>query len=186
MKTENIENYLNSFARQVVKESREFLSRSKDSKGKSRGSTALGNSIRATVSTDPNGFSVKFFMSDYGTFLDKGVKGTNSNYIENKDTDYSYTTKQPPTSIIEKWIKKKGIRGRVNKDWKSAGNRGGQFIKDKSLAFLIARSIKKKGIKSVSFFTTPFSIKYKELQDNFLKQFSKDVTTYITTFTKNK
>ena len=185
MKTENIENYLNSFARQVVKESKALLE-------KDKGNTALGNSIRATVSTDPNGFSVKFFMSDYGTFIDKGVSGNKkktsyTNYKGKKESSpYSYTTKQPPTSIIEKWIKKKGIRGRVNKNWKSAGKRGGQFIKDKAFAFLIARSIKAKGIKSVSFFSKPLGINYKELQDNFLKQFSKDVTTYITTFTKHK
>jgi hypothetical protein len=185
MKTENLERYLNSFANNVVKESKALLE-------KDKGDTALGGSIRATVTSDQNGFSVKFFMADYGTFLDKGVSGNEKkrSFINYKgmseSSPYSYKTKQPPTSIIEKWIKKKGIRGRVNKDWKSAGKRGGQFIKDKAFAFLIARSIKAKGIKSVSFFSKPLGINYKELQDNFLKQFSKDVTTYITTFTKNK
>ena len=68
MKTENLERYLSSFANQVVSDSKAIL-RSK------KGATALGNTIRATVTTDPNGFSVKFYMADYGTFLDKGVSG---------------------------------------------------------------------------------------------------------------
>ena len=176
MKTENIENYLNSFARQVVKESQSLLE-------KDKGNTALGKSIRATVSTDPNGFSVKFFMADYGTFIDKGVSGNKvkrsfTNYKGKKESSpYSYTTKQPPSRVLDKWIVKKGIAPRDKK---------GRFVSRKSISFLIARSIKAKGIKSVSFFSKPLGINYKDLQDNFLKQFSKDVTTYITTFTKHK
>ena len=49
MKTKNLENYLNLFANNVVKDSEKLLSSAK-------GSTALGNSIRAKVSEDVNGF----------------------------------------------------------------------------------------------------------------------------------
>jgi hypothetical protein len=185
MKTKNLENYLNLFANNVVKDSERLLYSEK-------GNTALGQSIRAIVEKEANGFSVKFYMSDYGTFVDKGVSGkkakrsfTNIKHTK-ESSPYKYTNKQPPTGIIEKWIKKKGIRGRVNKDWKSAGNRGGQFIKDKAFAFLVARSIKEKGIKSTSFFQKPLGLWYDKLQDDFLKIFAKDVTTYLTTFTKHK
>ena len=123
-------------------------------------------------------------MADYGTFLDKGVKGTKSNYIENSKTDYSYKNKQPPSGIIEKWIKKKGIKGRVDKKWKSAGNKGGQFITHKSLAFLIARSIKQKGIKSLSFFQKPLGVEYEKLKKDILDVLKLDIQNYITTYTK--
>ena len=68
MKTDNIERYLESFGRNVVKDSENLLHSKK-------GSTALGKSIRFKVETTPTGFSTKFYMDDYGTFLDKGVSG---------------------------------------------------------------------------------------------------------------
>ena len=184
MKAPSLENFLKTFAKKVVKDSQESLAASKDSQGNSRGDTALGKSIRFEVVPTATGFDTKFYMADYGTFLDKGVKGTKSNYIENSKTDYSYKNKQPPSGIIEKWIKKKGIKGRVDKKWKSAGNKGGQFITHKSLAFLIARSIKQKGIKSLSFFQKPLGVEYEKLKEQILDVLKVDIQNYITTYTK--
>ena len=175
MKTQNIERYLNSFGKYIVQQSRTNLTKGSKKYGTHNVTGKLYKSINFKVTTDANGFSVKFYMSKYGTFLDKGVKGTNSNYIENKDTNYSYKTKQPPTSIIEKWIKKRGIKGRVDKDWKSAGNKGGQFISHKSLAFLISRSIKMKGIKSTSFFQRPMQLGLKRFSKDLLGAIKEDV-----------
>jgi|TARA_R100000084_G_scaffold53427_1_gene22442 hypothetical protein len=174
MKTENLERYLNSFANQVVKESKAILQRQK-------GKTALASSIKTTVTTDPNGYSVKFYMADYGTFVDKGVSGNKTkrsftNYKgQNESSPYRYTNKQPPSGILDKWSVRKGIAPRDEK---------GRFIKRKSLIFLIARSIKSKGIQGISFFQKPLGINYKDLQKNLLKEFKEDVSTYITTFTK--
>ncbi|MBP93867.1 MAG: hypothetical protein CMC55_07105 [Flavobacteriaceae bacterium] len=184
MKVPSLENFLKTFAKKVVKDSQEILAASKDSQGNSRGDTALGKSIRFEVVPTATGFDTKFYMADYGTFLDKGVKGTKSNYIENSKTNYSYKNKQPPSGIIEKWIKKKGIKGRVDKKWKSAGNKGGQFITHKSLAFLIARSIKQKGIKSLSFFQKPLGVEYEKLKEQILDVLKVDIENYITTYTK--
>jgi hypothetical protein len=186
METKNLENFLKSFGDNVVKEAKANLAASKDSMGKARGNTALGQSIRVEVVPTATGFSTQFYMLDYGEYLDKGVRGTKSNYIENSKTDYSYTTKQPPSGIIEKWIKRKGIKGRVDKDWKSAGNRGGQFITNKSLAFLIARSVKQKGIKSLSFFQKPLGFYYKELKEDMVKELKLDIESYLTTFYRPK
>ena len=174
MKTENLERYLNSFANQVVKESKAILQ-------KQKGKTALASSIKTTVTTDPNGYSVKFYMADYGTFVDKGVSGNKTkrsftNYKgQNESSPYRYTNKQPPSGILDKWSVRKGIAPRDEK---------GRFIKRKSLVFLIARSIKSKGIQGISFFQKPLGINYKDLQKNLLKEFKEDVSTYITTFTK--
>ena len=176
MKTENIENYLNSFGKYIVKQSRTNLT-----KGKKNVSNDLYKSIRFRVVTDAKGFSLNFYMADYGTFIDKGVSGTKvkQKYKNYKGitipSPYKYTTKQPPTGLIEKWIKKRGIRGRVNKDWKGAGNRGGQFIKDKAFAFLIARSIKMKGIKSTSFFQRPLQLGLKNFGKDLLKNVKEDI-----------
>ena len=178
MKTENLERYLNSFASNVLKDSKRILQSAK-------GSTKLASSLRTEVSPDPNGFSVRFYMADYGTFVDKGVSG-NKNKISYSDgnkiksSPYRYTTKAPPIDILSKWIKKKGIkpkglgRGRDKKT--------GQFLS--GFAYLISKKIKREGIKSLSFFSKPLGINYKDLQEKLLKEFKKDVSTYITTFTK--
>ena len=162
MKTDNIERYLNSFGKNVVKGSKDILQADK-------GSTALANSIRFEVVKTPEGFSTKFYMDDYGTFLDKGVSGNKKkqSYTDyegkTKTSPYSYTTKQPPSKVLDKWIVRRGIAPR---------DKGGRFISRKSISFLIARSIKVNGIKSTSFFQRPLELG--------LKQFGKDLLGNVT------
>ena len=147
MDTKNIERYLNSFGKQVVNRAKGGLQKAKG------GGSALEQSISFKVVTDADGFSVQFYMEDYGTFVDKGVSGTKvsqsfkdyKNQI--KTSPYKYTTKQPPAGILAKWIKKKGIKGRDKKS--------GRFISHLSLAYIIGRKIKRDGIKGLSFFQKP-------------------------------
>jgi|TARA_R110000803_G_scaffold46423_3_gene97415 hypothetical protein len=176
--TKAIENYLNSFGRQVVKESQELLQ-------KQKGSTSLGESIRFTVTKEDGGFSTKFYMEDYGKFLDKGVSGNEkkqsyTNYDGKKlsSPGKGYTTKHPPTGILEKWIKRKGLKGRDKKS--------GRFITNKSFAFAIAKSIQKKGIKSLSFFQKPFGLRFKELEKDFLKILTIDIRSNLVEFYRPK
>ena len=131
MKTDNLEKYLNSFGKQVVNRAKGGLQKAKG------GGSDLEKSIRFEIIKDNDGFTVQFFMSSYGTFVDKGVSGTQTkrrykNY-ENKvvSSPYKYTNKQPPPGILAKWIKKKGIKGRDKKS--------GRFISNMSLAFIIVR-----------------------------------------------
>lgn len=179
MKLENIERYLDSFADNVIKQSKKTLASSK-------GDSALGKSIKSKITKDSNGYSVKFFMFDYGKYLDEGVSGnkTKQSFIDYKGkktlSSYKYTTKGPPIDILSKWIKKKGIqpkglgRGRSKKT--------GQFVS--GFAYLISKKIKREGIKSISFFQQPLGIEYKKLKKNLLKMLSSDIQTYLTTFTK--
>ena len=68
MKTKNIQKYLESFAKKVLKKS-EIILKSK------KGSTNLAGTLRAKVEKEKQVFAVKFYMADYGTFVDKGVSG---------------------------------------------------------------------------------------------------------------
>ena len=61
----------------------------------------------------------------------------------------------PPPRAFDKWIKQKGMKGRDAKT--------GRFITDKTLTFLIARSVFQKGIKASMFFTKPFQKHFKTL-----------------------
>ena len=151
MKTKNIERYLESFGKYLVKQARTNLT-----KGKKNVNKDLYNSIKFKIEESTDGFSLKIFMLGYGKFVDKGVSG-NAKIRKYKDykgqviqSPYKYTNKRPPVGILEKWIRAWGLRGRVDKEWESAGNRGGQFISTKSFAFLISRSIQKNGIKDLA------------------------------------
>ena len=177
MDTQNLERYLDSFGRQVVKDAKANLQ-------KAKGNTALGESIRFKVVPTEQGFSTQFYMADYGTFLDKGVSGTNKKKTfedykgTKRSSPYKYTTKQPPTGVIDKWVVRKGLKGSRDKE--------GRFIKRKSMVFLIARSIKRNGIKSLSFFQKPLGLGYEKLQKQMLKELKLDIQTYLTTFYRPK
>jgi hypothetical protein len=175
MKTPSLENFLKTFGNKVVDDAKKSLQ-------KQKGDTALGKSIRFKVVPTATGFDTMFYMNDYGTYLDEGVSGTKVKRSftdakgKTRKSSYSYTNKQPPSSIIEKWIKKKGIKGRSSKT--------GRFITNKSLSFLIARSIKIKGLKSLSFFQKPLGVEYKKLKEQILDVLKLDIQNYITTYTK--
>ena len=181
MDTTNIENYLKSFGQNVVDDSKKLLYSEK-------GSTALGKSIRFKVVKTASGFSTKFYMDEYGTFLDKGVSGNKKkqSYKDSKgktvSSPYSYTTKGPPIDILSKWIKRKGIKPKGLGRGRSKNT--GQFIS--GFAYLISKKIKREGIKSLSFFQKPLSLWYDRLQDDFLKILKLDIQTYLTTFYRPK
>ena len=172
MKTENIERYLNSFGKQVVNRAKGNIQKAKG------GGTALEQSIRFEVITDADGFTVQFYMADYGTFVDKGVSG-NKKQQKFKDyknkvitSPYKYTTKQPPSGVLDKWVVRKGIAPRDEE---------GRFIKRKSLVFLIARKIKRDGIKGISFFQKPLALGLKQFGKDLLSNVKEDIIAGLTT-----
>tara|TARA_R110002126_G_scaffold755_2_gene4744 strand:+ start:54 stop:602 length:549 start_codon:yes stop_codon:yes gene_type:complete len=161
MDTKNIENYLNSFGKQVV-------NRSKGNLQKAKKGGKLEESIKFEVVPDGDGFIVQFFMNNYGQFVDKGVSGTQTKrtFKDYKGrtikSPYSYKNSkghsQPPSSALDKWVVRKGIAPR---------DASGKFMKRKTLTYLIARSIGRKGIQGISFFQKPLGLG--------LKQFGKDL-----------
>ena len=175
MDTDNLQRYLDSFGKQVVKDANGILNSQK-------GNTALSKSIRFEVEKDSQGFTTKFYMLDYGTFVDKGVSGNKikRGYINTEgfaaSTPYSYKSKQPPANILAKWVAKKGLKGRDKKT--------GRYISNMSLAFLIARKIKRDGIQGISFFQKPLGIRYGELKTKLLNVLKLDIEMYLTTYTK--
>ena len=167
MNTDNIERYLNSFGKQVVNRAKGGLQKAKG------GGTALENSISFEVIKESDGFTIQFYMNNYGKFLDKGVSGTKvkqqyKNYEGKRiSSPFKYTNKQPPPGILSKWISKKGIKGRDKKT--------GRFISNMSLAFIIGRAIKRDGIKSLSFFQKPLGLGLKQFGKDLLGNVAEDI-----------
>ena len=160
---------MEKYAKYVVQQAR-----SKLSKGKNNASKQLYNSLNYDIKQNRSsggqfatGYNAEFYMEEYGAYQDLGVHGAKSSYIENRKSPFRYTAKQPPTKAFDKWIKTKGIKGRDKKT--------GRFITDQSLKFLIARSIKNKGIRATLFFTKPFEAGINKYGDEIAGGFGDDI-----------
>ena len=187
MATTNIERYLESFAKQVVRDAKINLARGK-------GNTDLSSSIRFKMVNTFDGIQIQFLMSEYGSYVDKGVKGKGGEIKTGKTAGrYGgrryYTTwkgkrKDSPfkfgsgtgakgglTKGLFQWIKKKGIKGRDKK---------GRFISHKSLSIAMAKSIYIRGIHGISFFQKSFGKNYKYFAIDFLKSLKEDILDNIT------
>ena len=165
---ENVQKELNRFAKYVVTQSRANLTRQKKNASKQ-----LWQSIDYDLKVSKNSFQLDFLMEDYGIFQDKGVSGTEKKY----NTPYKYTNKMPPPSKMDKWIVKRNLKGVRGKD--------GKFISRKSLQFMIARSIYKKGIKPSLFFTKPFKKAFKNINEDLIEAYKLDVQKLIKTTIKD-
>ena len=175
MDTNNIENYLNSFGKQVVNRSKANLQRA-GKRGK------LEQSIKFEVIKDADGFTVQFFISSYGQYVDKGVSGTQTKrtFKDYKSktikSPYSYKNSkghsQPPSKALDEWVVRKGIAPR---------DASGKFMKRKTITFLIARSIGRNGIQGISFFQKPLGLGLKQFGKDLLGNVKEDIINSLTT-----
>ena len=157
----NVEDELNAFRKHVITEARKNLTRNKKNASKT-----LYNDMNSFLKVSKNSFELGFEMPIYGQFQDQGVSGVKKKY----NTPFSYTNKQPPAQVFEAWIKRKGIKGR---------DKRGRFITNKSLSYLIARSVFNNGIKPSLFFTRPFELAYKRLGDDIIEAFGLDIDEFL-------
>ena len=156
MDLKNLETEINKFGKYVVQQARTNLT-----KGKHNATKELYNSIGYFTKENSRGVNITFDMEDYGMFQDRGVKGVKSNYIENRGTPFSfkatsklkgfeyYTGKQSSDGL--------GVLGKFAKRMRmQPRNKKGQFGSYKTMGFILANSIKNKGIRASMFFTKPF------------------------------
>jgi hypothetical protein len=157
MLNDGVQKELKRFTDYVVKEAKSNLTRLKKNSTKT-----LYDSLKGNVKVSTNSFEMSIEMEEYGHFQDKGVSGKKVKY----NTPYSYKSKMPPPSKLDKWMVRKGIAPRDKK---------GNFISRKSLQFLIARSIFNNGIKPSLFLTKPFEAAFKKLPDELIEKFGLEV-----------
>ena len=174
MDTKNIERYLNSFGKQVV-------NRSKGNLQKAGKGGKLEESISFKVIQEGENYTVQFYMSSYGQFVDKGVSGTQKKrtFKDYKSkvikSPYSYKNSkghsQPPSKALDKWVVRKGIAPR---------DASGKFMKSKTITFLIARSIGRNGIQGISFFQKPLMLGLREFGKDLLGNVKEDIINSLT------
>jgi hypothetical protein len=164
----NTYNYLNSFAKYVIQQSRSNLT----NKGKNV-DKKLYNSLDSEIEVGANSFRLAFLMENYGEFQNKGVSGTKRKY----DTPFSYKSKRPPLKPILDWVTKRRFQFK-NKE-------NGKFMSYKSTAYLVAGGILKNGIKPSLFFTKPFEKAFERLPDELVEAYGLDVEQFLQ-YTLNK
>ena len=168
MQLDNFKKALEVFRDKVVEESKKNLRK------EGKGGGALENDLKGgEVKVTDRSLQFEIEMPYYGVFQDKGVSGIKKKY----NTPYSYKTKMPPPSKLDKWTVRKGIAPRDEK---------GRFLSRKSLQFLIARSIFYNGIKPSLFFTKPFEKYAKGLPKELEQAFALDTKAFLEFTTKQQ
>lgn len=164
--SKNVDKVLNAFGKKVVDTARGIL----NAKGKNA-SGDLGSSLGYHLKVyDSGAVDMSFVAEGYAKFVDKGVKGSMSS-AKAPNSPYKFTSKQPPSNVIDKWVVRKGLQG--------ARDDKGRFIPRKSMVFLIARNIKLYGVKPSNFFTDAFNLAYRDLPQKFIDAYAKDVTQFL-------
>ena len=161
----NVQEELDKFKRYVIQQSRSNLTKQGRNVSKS-----LYNSIKGEAKAMPNSFYLNFEMDEHGQYLDKGVRGKNSN-AKAPNSPFKFGSgkgkKGGLTQGIQRWVKARRFQFRDKKS--------GKFMSYESTAFLITRSIYSKGTKPSLFFTKPFQKYFEKLPQELIVKYGLDV-----------
>jgi hypothetical protein len=161
----NTEKAFRAFGDKVVKTARGILN--------AKGINTNGNlydSIGYYLKVYPSGsMELDFLMEGYGRIVDEGARGRDSS-AKAPRSPFKYK-KMPPVSVIEQWLKDKGIQARD----KSTG----RFIKRKQGAYAIAKGIQLYGKEPTYFFRDAFDQGYKGLSKNIIKAYARDAEKFL-------
>ena len=165
---------------------REFAEETRDAARRELGSQKIGKNRTYGVATRKLQKSLTFSIQGskvsfgsplpYAAFIHWGVNGTQ----KKRGSSYSFRneTKLPVPAIID-WMKAKGIRPR-DKNGRfiaNIGPRGGDRVA--SAAYLIARSIKRKGIAGIYYWTTAFEIMLPRFRKKVAEAAGRDIADQI-------
>jgi hypothetical protein len=170
----NVNEAIIQFSDEVVKSAKRHLGGRKIGRNKNYGVASgnlkrslsyrvrvRGNEIRQVT------FGARGKANKYAAFVHWGVNGTQ----KNQGSPFFKFRKQPPSSVFIPWIKAKGIRLRDAKGrFKEKSERNVN-----SLAFLIARSVKRKGIVGLRFYEKAFVAVEKRFDKKFGEAIVKDI-----------
>ena len=178
-----VEKYLRSYGKKIIRQARKIIKK----KGK-KDSGKLLSSLKFVLKEKKGIFDIEFLSAKHGEFIDKGVKGLgkknlppgskaknvrpNRTYIDaetgkRKRTPYKFKTPNIRSSIMEAYIQRNGIR---------IGD-----MSVKSMAFIIGRAIKAKGIQGISFYSQPIAAFSKKFRRELMEEFETDVLNQIIT-----
>jgi hypothetical protein len=148
---------------------------------KANGSIASGaiNDIRLQFTKFGNSYTISLGYpksepaSKYWDFVNKGVKGTKNVKADSK-TPYKFnpSKKSIPISAVQKWLGYNKLKTTSVKPYRKLGVEAKAIDSKKSLAYVVARSIHRKGIRSTHYFDNA-------AKETFGKNFYEVMTTAL-------
>ena len=175
MDFKNVDEVLNAYAEYVVDSAKKNLVDERKSLGD------LYKSVSYKYEKSQDLFLLDFLMEDYGTFVDKGVRGKTSTYPE---TSAALSQFQYGSGNFPKYGLRDGIKGWLEKKRFQWRDKKGKFMSYDTMTYLISRSIYNKGLKANLFFTTPFELGLQNLPKQLTDAFSLDIENAIILGTK--
>jgi hypothetical protein len=175
MDFKNVDEVLNAYAEYVVDSAKKNLVDERKSLGD------LYKSVSYKYEKSQDLFLLDFLMEDYGTFVDKGVRGKTSTYPETKAALSQF---QYGSGNFPKYGLRDGIKGWLEKKRFQWRDKKGKFMSYDTMTYLISRSIYNKGLKANLFFTTPFEAGLQNLPKQLTDAFSLDIENAIILGTK--
>jgi len=183
-----VEKYLRSYGKFIVRQAKKIVKK----KGK-KDKGVLLRSLKYVLKLKRGKFDIEFLSAKHGDFIDKGVKGLgrknlppgstagqhggakmrpNRTYIDaatgkRKRSPYKFKTPNIRSSIMESYVQRQGIK---------IGD-----MSVKSMAFIVGRAIKAKGIQGISFYSQPISAFSKKFRQDLMQEFETDVLNQIIT-----
>jgi hypothetical protein len=97
-----------------------------------------------------DGFKLELTSSvDYASFVEQGVKGSNSTKASAKKSPFKFKSRNLPSGVMASWINNKPIRLREQGTGKFSKNTA---VAKKQLAFVLGRAVATKGISAVKYY----------------------------------
>ena len=180
---DNIKKALEVFRNKVVSQSKAGLTRQKKTVSRDLYNSIQGSEVKVTQ----NSLQFNITMSEYASFVDKGVRGADPSAVSKNARIKGQQAPNSPyrfgsgnfrgtwpqfINSLTSWVAAKRLRLRDEKGRFTKGNY-------KTIAQIVARNIYARGIKPSLFFTTPFEKYYKDLPEDLEKAFALDVEEFI-------
>jgi hypothetical protein len=164
----------------------EFLKTASDNLNKTGSVTtgALDESLDFNIVKLRNGYRIDFTALDYYKFVDKGVRGAGASR-KNNTSPYQFKFINPSKShvtAIEKWIIRnrltataRDLRGREGRERKAIDPTKGR----RTLAYIIARSIKRDGLYETGFWSDAFDKTFADFGSEMSKALGESITVNL-------
>jgi len=178
-----IDNYSNNLKSSLKKEinnwAAEVVSLAKQKSPVNNGK--LRNAITADYATESELVAKVSVLVNYAAYVEFGTRGYASNYVSSLPNDWqtyasSFRGKGAGGTFddfllaIMEWVKDKGLAGTYSvKTQRRTGAKGGQIFEDAEVAYPIALSILRKGIRPQPYLYPA----YKEAEKNLLERLKK-------------
>ncbi len=165
-----------------------FLNKAADNLNKTNSVTTsnLLDSLDFNIVSNRNGYTINFTALDYYKFVDKGVRGAGRS-AKNSTSPYKFkyiTPSKSHVTAIEKWI----IRNRLTATAKDVNKYGRTGRERKAidptkgrqtLAYIIARSIKRDGLYETGFWSDAFEETFRDFGVKMSEALGKTITVNL-------